>query len=90
MAATEPMAPSGLALFCPAMSGAEPCTGSYRPTHAPDGLRPPMRRRGQHADRSGQHRAFVAENVAEHVLRQHHVEARGLRINCIAQLSTSR
>ena len=27
MAATEPMAPSGLALFCPAMSGAEPSTG---------------------------------------------------------------
>src|ERR1700704_2520979 len=26
--ATEPMAPNGFALFCPAMSGAEPCTGS--------------------------------------------------------------
>src|SRR5271157_2995061 len=27
MAATEPMAPRGSALFCPAMSGAEPSTG---------------------------------------------------------------
>src|ERR1700681_3556793 len=26
MAPTEPMAPSGFALFCPAISGAEPCT----------------------------------------------------------------
>src|ERR1039458_10873060 len=29
------------------------------------------RRRGQHADRSGQHGALVAEDVAEHVLRQY-------------------
>src|SRR5262249_2403454 len=36
IAATEPIAPNGLALFCPAMSGAEPCTGSYKPTHAPE------------------------------------------------------
>src|ERR1017187_7660879 len=69
------------------MSGAEPCTGSYNPTQTPDGLRPPsdaegsmpidpasMRRRGQHADRSGQHGALVAEDVAEHVLRQYDVE----------------
>ena len=28
MAATEPIAPKGLALFCPAMSGADPWTGS--------------------------------------------------------------
>src|ERR1017187_9382606 len=42
MAATEPIAPSGLALFCPAMSGAEPWTGSYRPTHAPEGFFAPM------------------------------------------------
>ncbi len=31
-AATEPMAPNGLALFWPAISGAEPCTGSYSPS----------------------------------------------------------
>src|SRR5262249_6216121 len=35
MAATLPIAPSGLALFWPAMSGAEPCTGSYRPFFSP-------------------------------------------------------
>src|SRR5471030_2354632 len=33
-APTEPMEPSGLALCWPAMSGAEPCTGSYRPTRS--------------------------------------------------------
>src|SRR5262249_24683879 len=38
MAATEPIAPSGLALFWPAISGAEPCTGSYNPTQTPDGF----------------------------------------------------
>src|SRR5215469_1511548 len=31
IAATLPIAPSGFALFCPAMSGAEPWTGSYNP-----------------------------------------------------------
>ncbi len=75
MAATEPMAPSGLALFCPAISGADPWTGSYSPTQAPDGLAVADRSRRQHADRARQHRAFVAQNVAEHVLRQHDIEA---------------
>src|SRR6202041_972086 len=42
IAATDPIAPNGLALLCPAMSGAEPCTGSYSPTHAPDGFLSPM------------------------------------------------
>src|SRR5579863_6924562 len=41
IAATDPIAPSGFALFCPAMSGADPCTGSYNPVHAPDALRSP-------------------------------------------------
>src|ERR1019366_3711430 len=40
MAATLPMAPNGLALFWPAMSGAEPCTGSYNPLVTPDVLAP--------------------------------------------------
>ena len=35
IAATLPMAPSGLALFWPAMSGADPCTGSYSPFFSP-------------------------------------------------------
>jgi len=42
MAATDPIAPSGLALFCPAMSGADPCTGSYKPAQAPEGFRSPI------------------------------------------------
>src|SRR5262245_53275210 len=42
IAATEPIAPNGLAVFCPAMSGAEPCTGSYKPTHAPEGFWSPI------------------------------------------------
>src|SRR3984893_2405481 len=35
--ATDPIAPKGFALFCPAISGADPCTGSYRPTQTPLG-----------------------------------------------------
>ena len=36
-------------------------------------------RRGQHPERAGEHRRLVAEDVAEHVLGQDHVEARRLR-----------
>src|SRR5215469_11195162 len=42
IAATDPIAPKGLALPCPAMSGADPCTGSYKPVQTPDGLRSPI------------------------------------------------
>ena len=35
-AAMELIAPSGFALFCPAMFGADPCTGSYNPLLAPN------------------------------------------------------
>src|SRR5688572_3911859 len=42
IAATDPIAPSGLALFWPAISGADPCTGSYSPTHTPDGFSAPI------------------------------------------------
>ena len=86
IAATEPMAPSGLALFWPAMSGAEPCTGSY--SHpCPDGLADRGRR--QHADRTCQHRRLIAQDIAEHVLGQHDVERVGRSTSCMAQLSTS-
>ena len=67
--ATEPKVASGLAMPWPAMSGAEPCTGSYRP-----GPPSPETGRGQQADRAGDHRGLVREDVAEHVLGQDHVE----------------
>ncbi len=70
--ATDAMAPSGLARFCPAMSGAEPWTGSYRSTRPADG------RRRQHADRSGERGRLIAQDVAEQVLGQDDVEVRGL------------
>src|SRR5580692_10222426 len=35
IAAADPIAPSGLALFWPAISGADPCTGSYNPLDSP-------------------------------------------------------
>ncbi len=53
----------------PAMSGAEPWTGSNRP-----GPPSPSDALGQHADRAGEHRRLVAEDVAEHVLGEDHVE----------------
>ena len=34
----------------------------------------PERRRGQHAERAGEHRGLVGEDVAEQVLGQHHIE----------------
>src|SRR5690606_3971072 len=33
-------------------------------------------RAGQEADGAGQHRGFIREDIAEHVARHHHVEAR--------------
>ena len=67
IAATEPIAPNGLALFCPAISGAEPWTGSYSPTQAPDGFLVADGGRRQHPDGSGQNRAFITQDIAEHV-----------------------
>ena len=52
------------------MSGAEPWTGSNRPGRA----RLAERGAGQHPDRAGEHRGLVAEDVAEHVLGEDHVE----------------
>ena len=75
---------SGLATFLPAMSGAEPWIGSYRPLP-----RRIERGRGQHADRAGQHRRLVGQDVAEHVAGD---DARrtawDARTSCIAALST--
>ena len=65
---------SGLAAPVPAMSGAEPWTGSNRP-----GLLLAERCARQHADRPGEHRRLVAEDVAEHVLGQDHLEVAGRR-----------
>ena len=46
---------------------------------------------GQHPDRAGEHRRLVAEDVAEHVLGEDHVEVgAGAATSCIAALSTSR
>ncbi len=90
MAATEPMAPSGLALFCPAMSGAEPCTGSYNPTHAPDGFRSPI-------DAEGSMPIEPASTAPSSLRMSPNMfsvsttsKRRGFRISCMAQLSTSR
>ena len=72
--ATERNIASGLAIPCPAMSGAEPWTGS----NSPGVPGSPERRARQHPDRAGDHRRLVAEDVAEHVLGDDHVEvARG-------------
>ena len=60
---------SGLAIPWPAMSGAEPWTGSKRP-----GAAVAERGAGQHPERARDHRRLVAEDVAEHVLGDDHVE----------------
>ena len=69
--ATERNVASGLAIPCPAMSGAEPWTGSKTP-----GPPSPRLADGQHPERAGDHRRLVAEDVAEHVLGDDHVEPR--------------
>ena len=66
---------SGLAIPWPAMSGAEPCTGS----NTPGWPSVAQRGAGQHAQRAGQHRRLVAEDVAEHVLGDDHLEVPGRR-----------
>ena len=61
--------PAGWRCPGPAMSGAEPWTGSNRP-----GPSPPERGAREHPERAGEHRRLVAEDVAEHVLGEDHVE----------------
>ena len=75
ISATDPKVASGFATPCPAMSGAEPCTGSYRPgPPRAEACRLPSR-----PDRARDHRGLVGEDVAEHVLGQDHVEVAGAR-----------
>ena len=65
---------SGLARPCPAMSGAEPCTGSNMPGL---GRLAAERRAGEHADRAREHGGLVGEDVPEHVLGEDRVEVPG-------------
>ena len=89
IAATEPIAPSGLALFCPAISGAEPCTGSYSPTQAPDGFRSPMEAEGS-MPMDPASTAPSSLRISPNMFSVSTMsKRRGFRINCMAQLSTS-
>ena len=68
--AAEPIAPIGLAMFLPAMSGAEPCTGSKSPGAVAEA------RGRQEPERADDRAGFVREDVAEQVLGEDDVEAR--------------
>ena len=74
ISATDPNVASGFAIPWPAMSGAEPCTGSYRP-----GPSAPRLARRKQPDRARDHRGLVGEDVAEHVLGEEDVEVGGAR-----------
>ena len=63
--AMQPMAPIGLAMSWPAMSGAEPCTGSYSATV------PPSVADGSSPSDPADHGRLVAQDVAEQVVGQH-------------------
>ena len=64
-------APTGFASDRPAMSGADPCTGSNRPGPVPVGRDVRARREAHPALDGG---ADVGDDVAEEVRRHHHVE----------------
>ena len=61
----------GLAMPLPAMSGAEPCTGSNIDGYSFSGLMLPP---GAIPIEPGDGRAEIGEDVAEEVRRHHHVE----------------
>ena len=65
----------GFATPLPAMSGAEPCTGSYSAWRFLR-FRIDLAERGrrQHAERAGEHRGDVGEHVAEQIVGDDHVE----------------
>ena len=67
------IAPAGFAIPCPAMSGAEPCTGSNTPGASAPGREVRARR---HAHAALDRRREVGEDVAEEVRRDDDVEAR--------------
>ena len=77
----------GLAMPWPAMSGAEPWTGSYIALRRPRGVGGTQRGRGQHAEAAGQHGGAVGEDVAEQIVGDDDVELLGRRTSCMAQLS---
>ena len=85
MSATEPNVASGLAIPLPAMSGAEPCTGSYRPG-------PPAPRLAEAS--SPIDPAIIAASSERMSPNMFSVsttsKAAGFEISCIAALSTSR
>jgi hypothetical protein len=56
----------------PAISGAEPWIGSYRP-----GPARPQTGGGQHPHRTRQHGGFVGQDVAEHVFGDDHIHPGG-------------
>ncbi len=67
--------PIGLAMPRPAMSGAEPWTGSNIEGNVALGVDVG---RGRDADRAGHRRAQVGEDVAEQIRADHHVEPVGV------------
>ena len=76
----------GLATPLPAMSGAEPCTGSYSALRF-SWDRLAERGRGQHAERAREHGGDVGQHVAEQVVGHDHVELLGLRTSCMPPAS---
>ena len=59
----------GFAMFFPAMSGAEPWLGSYRPKFC-------LVQAGgrKHSDRACYHTCLIGKNISEHVLGQNDVK----------------
>ena len=72
--AADRIVPIGLARSCPAMSGAEPWIGSYRPNVPWAVRRSPSDADGSMPERAGQDRRLVGQDVAEQVLGHEHVE----------------
>ena len=89
MAAAEPIAASGLALPCPAMSGADPCTGSYRPRHAPLGSWLPIEADGSMPIEPARTEPSSLRMSPKRFSVTTTSKAVGRSRSCIAQLSTS-
>ena len=64
----------GLAAPVPAMSGAEPCTGSYKDFRLPFASAAPRDADGKHAQRARQHRRDIRQHVAEQIVRNDHIK----------------